>query len=106
MSMDRSLKLSGGLIRNRSVLTRAERIAKLPQDVLQLNKRTIHRQMEVMGFRNGIRAGTELCTLGIHTATMAEFLGRTQGGARLTEALQQRDAQFGDYRTAHEREGN
>ncbi|MFN8584766.1 MAG: enoyl-CoA hydratase-related protein [Dehalococcoidia bacterium] len=88
-----------------SVLEIAERIAKMPQDVLQLNKRTIHRQMEVMGFRNGIRAGTELCTLGIHTATMAEFIGRTAGGARLTEALQQRDSQFGDYRTAHQREG-
>jgi enoyl-CoA hydratase len=54
--------------------------------------------MEVMGFRNGIRAGTELCTLGIHTQTMAEFIGRAGGG--LTAALQERDEKFGDYRTA------
>ena len=32
MSLDRSLKLSGGLVRARSVLTRAERIAKLTED--------------------------------------------------------------------------
>jgi enoyl-CoA hydratase len=79
-------------------LEMATRIAQMPQDVLQLNKRVVHRQMEVMGFRNGIRAGTELCTLGIHTQTMAEFIGRAGGG--LTAALQERDEKFGDYRTA------
>jgi small basic protein (TIGR04137 family) len=32
MSLDRTLKMSGGLVRARSVLTRAERIAKLTED--------------------------------------------------------------------------
>jgi small basic protein (TIGR04137 family) len=32
MSLDRTLKLSGGLVRARSVLTRAERITKLTED--------------------------------------------------------------------------
>ena len=32
MSMDRTLKLHGGLVRGRSVLTRAERIANLTKD--------------------------------------------------------------------------
>ena len=32
MSLDRTLKLHGGMIRSRSVLTRAERIAKLLDD--------------------------------------------------------------------------
>src|SRR5664279_2672065 len=41
------------------VLKLAEQISKLPLDVLQLNKRAIHRQMEAMGIRDGIRAGTE-----------------------------------------------
>jgi enoyl-CoA hydratase len=82
-------------------LEMAERIAQLPQDLVQLNKRTIHRQMEIMGFRNGIRAGTELCTLGTHTQSMADFIASTAGGSRLTSALQERDEKFGDYRAAH-----
>lgn len=32
MTMDRTLKMSGGLIRKRSVLTRAERIARLMEE--------------------------------------------------------------------------
>ena len=32
MSMDRSLKVGGGLAAKRSVLTRAERIAKMTED--------------------------------------------------------------------------
>lgn len=32
MSLDRSLKVSGGMVRSRSVLTRAERIAKLVEE--------------------------------------------------------------------------
>ena len=48
--------------------------------------------------RAGIRAGTELCALGVHSASMAEFLKliRDEG---LTGALQERDEPFGDYRT-------
>ncbi len=81
-------------------LQMAERIAQLPLDVLRLNKRTIHRQMEVMGFRNGVRAGTELCALGVHTDSMAAFLDKSgPDGKGLTAALQERDEQFGDYRT-------
>ena len=80
------------------VLAVAEKITKLPLDVLRLNKRAIHRQMEAMGLRNGIRSGTELCALGTQTQSMANFVGqiRTEG---LTAALDQRDGAFGDYRT-------
>ncbi len=79
----------------------AERIAQLPLDLVRLNKRTIHRQMEAMGFRNGIRAGTELCSLGIHTESMAEFLAKARpDGKGLTAALQERDEKFGDYRAS------
>ena len=80
------------------VLAVAERIAATPTDVVQLNKRTVHRQMEVMGLRSGIRAGTELCALGIHTESMKRFVEaiRTQG---LTAALTDRDSTYGDYRT-------
>src|SRR3954449_4567312 len=76
----------------------AEKISKLPLDVLRLNKRAIHRQMEVMGLRTGIRAGTELCALGTHTQSMADFVADIQSDG-LTGALDRRDGKFGDYRT-------
>ncbi len=80
------------------VLEVAQRIALVPLELLQLNKRAVHRQMDIMGLRAGIRAGTELCALGTHTNAMREFIGaaREQG---LTAALQERDAPFHDYRT-------
>jgi enoyl-CoA hydratase len=80
------------------VLDVAKRIALVPAELLQLNKRVVHRQMEVMGLRAGIRAGTELCALGVHTKTMEQFIGETRKKG-LTTALQERDAPFGDYRT-------
>ena len=76
----------------------AERIALVPTELLQLNKRVVHRQMDAMGLRAGIRAGTELCALGTHTKAMHEFVGAA-GEKGLTNALQERDAPFGDYRT-------
>jgi enoyl-CoA hydratase len=81
------------------VLEVAGRIAKVPTELLQLNKRVVHRQMDAMGMRAGIRAGTELCALGTHTKTMAKFVGNAREKG-LTTALQERDAPFGDYRTS------
>jgi enoyl-CoA hydratase/carnithine racemase len=80
------------------VLEVAERITKIPTELVQLNKRTVHRQMEIMGLRSGIRAGTELCALGTHTQAMADFIASTQKKG-LTATLQERDSPFGDYRT-------
>src|SRR6478752_1902116 len=80
------------------VLEVAQRIALVPLELLQLNKRVVHRQMDVMGLRAGIRAGTELCALGVHTGAMREFIGATREKG-LTGALQERDQKFGDYRT-------
>ena len=79
------------------VLAMAERVASVPPDLVQLNKRVVHRQMEIMGLRTGIRAGTELCTLGTHTKSMAEFT-KSMREDGLTNALQKRDSPFGDYR--------
>jgi enoyl-CoA hydratase len=69
---------------------------------VQLNKRTVHRQMEYMGMRAGLRAGTELCSLGTHQQSFHEFMKKLPGG--LTKALQERDEKFGDYRTGEERD--
>lgn len=85
------------------VLQIAERIALIDPVLCQVNKRTVHRQMEVMGIRTGIRIGTELCALGTFTPALDEFMGaiKEQG---LTGALQERDKRFGDYRTTHDRD--
>ena len=42
------------------VVALATRIAGVPADLLQINKRSVHRAMEIMGIRTGIRAGSEL----------------------------------------------
>ncbi len=81
------------------VLKIAERITQTPTDVVQLNKRVVHRQMEVMGLRTGIRAGTELCALGVHSESMKRFIGNIKEKG-LTAALSERDEPYDDYRTA------
>jgi enoyl-CoA hydratase len=81
------------------VLEVATKIAKMPADLVALNKRIVHRGMEVMGLRTAIRAGTELCALGTHQRSLREFVGKISERG-LTEALTERDGQFGDYRTA------
>ena len=83
------------------VVAMAERIALVPPDIAQLNKRTVHRAMEIMGLRAAIRSGTELCSLAIHQRSFKEFINQIPGGG-LTEALQHRDEPFGDYRAGSE----
>jgi enoyl-CoA hydratase/carnithine racemase len=79
------------------VLAIAERVAKIPTDVQQMNKRSVHRAMEIMGLRAAIRAGTEIQALAMTTessrATFAKF------GDGVTKGLNARDKAFGDYRT-------
>jgi enoyl-CoA hydratase len=43
-----------------SVVAVAARIAGVPAELLQINKRSVHRAMEIMGIRTGLRAGSEL----------------------------------------------
>ena len=80
-----------------AVLGMAERIAKVPPDLQQLNKRSIHRAMEIQGMRAAIRAGTEIQALAFHQRSSREYLKEFAKG--VTSALDKRDAQFGDYRT-------
>ncbi len=79
------------------VLDLAERIAKIPPDIQQLNKRSIHRAMEIQGIRAAIRAGTELQALGFHQKSSRDYMKEFAKG--VTHALDARDKQFGDYRT-------
>jgi enoyl-CoA hydratase len=54
-----------------SVLRIAERVAGVPSDLAQINKRSVHRAFDVWGARAAIRAGTELQALAGHTETAA-----------------------------------
>jgi len=76
----------------------AGRVAKTPTDLQQINKRAVHRQMDAMGIRAGIRAGTEMQQLATFTETTQAHLAEIRKG--LTQALTKRDKDFGDYRTS------
>ena len=56
------------------VLEIAGRVAKVPSDLQQLNKRSVHRAMEIMGARTAMRAGSELQALATHQASVKAFL--------------------------------
>ena len=75
------------------------RIAQIGGDLLALNKRTVHRAVEAMGMRTGVRATTELQALGLHQRTSQEYMPklRTLG---VKGAVEDRDAPFGDNRGA------
>jgi enoyl-CoA hydratase len=75
----------------------AERIAKIPTDVQQMNKRSVHRAMEVMGLRAAIRAGTEIQALALTTPSSRETFAQIR--ENVSEGLSARDKAFGDYRT-------
>jgi len=79
------------------VLEIAGRIAQVPTDLQQMNKRAVHRQMELMGIRAAIRSGTEIQALAFHTESTQKHFKELAAG--LTEALTSRDQKFGDYRT-------
>lgn len=81
------------------VLQIAERIALVPTELNQINKRSIHRAMEVMGLRAAIRSGTELQALAFTTEASLEYRKQfRRDGSSVREALSARDAAFGDYR--------
>jgi enoyl-CoA hydratase len=80
-----------------AVLAMAERIAKVPADLLAINKRAAHRAMEAAGIRAGMRATTDLQTLAFHQPSSLAYR-ESMRSKDLKEALSDRDAAFGDYR--------
>ena len=78
-----------------AVLNMAERVAKVPSDVQQFNKRAVHAQMEEMGIRTGLRKGTELQFLARYTDTCLANMNAMR--ENLNAALAKRDEDFGDY---------
>jgi enoyl-CoA hydratase len=55
------------------VVAIAVRVAGVPSDLQQINKRSVHRAFDVWGARAAIRAGTELQALARHTETAQRF---------------------------------
>lgn len=80
-----------------SVVQMAERVARVPTDVQSMNKRSVHRGMEIMGLRAAIRAGTEIQALAMTTETSRRSFAEVRES--VTRGLDSRDAAFGDYRT-------
>ena len=80
------------------VLAMAERVAKVSPDLQALNKRVVHRAMDAMGMRNGMRATADINALGFHQQASIEYFAKFQEG--VTKALDERDRQYGDYRTS------
>ena len=83
------------------VLAVAERVAKIPVELLAINKRAAHRAMEAAGIRQGMRATTELQAVAFHQRSSREY---RKGFAErsVSEQLSRRDRQFGDYREARD----
>jgi enoyl-CoA hydratase len=79
----------------------ARRVAKIPRDLQALNKRVVHRAMEVMGARAAIRSATEIQALCFHQASSREYMKKMRES--VTRALDERDSKFQDYRTAERR---
>merc|ERR1711998_707529 len=62
-----------------SVLEVAKKVAKIPSDLLQFNKRSVHRAMEVMGMRTALRYGTDLQALSFHSDSSVSFMQKFSG---------------------------
>ena len=79
------------------VVAIAERVAKIPADLLALNKRAAHRAMEAMGIRTGMRATADIQALGFHQPASRDYLA-TFATKGVSAALSERDRPFRDYR--------
>jgi len=81
------------------VLAIARRVALLPSDLAAINKRTVHRAMEVMGVRAAIRSGTEMQALAFQTESSKAYMTRfRRDGQSVSSLLSERDSVYQDYR--------
>jgi enoyl-CoA hydratase len=80
-----------------AVLNIAERVSKVPNDILALNKRACHRSMEAAGIRTGMRACAELNALGFHQRSSKDFM-KSMSSKNVRDSMSDRDRSFGDYR--------
>ena len=86
-----------GYILRRGELVAPEAVVEGLPNLQALNKRVVHRAMEAMGMRDGMRATADINALGFHQRASKEYFAKFAGG--VTQALDARDSSFGDYRT-------
>lgn len=74
----------------------AQKIAGTPTDLIMFTKRSINRQLEIMGFRNGLMWGSDYLSLQGYRKSAGEFsrIAEEQG---LKAAIEWRDARWGAY---------
>lgn len=80
------------------VLDIAQRVAKIPSDLLAFNKRSVHRAMESMGMRSCLRSGTDLQALSFHAPSSRQFMKNFKGKGSHAKAFSKRDKEFADGR--------
>ncbi len=74
----------------------ARRIANAPTDLIMFTKRSLHRQLDVMGFRVGLMWGSEILSLQGYRKSAGPF-GQIAEEKGLKAALEWRDAGRGSY---------
>jgi enoyl-CoA hydratase len=66
--------------------TGSYRVAGVPSDLQQINKRSAHRAFDAWGARAAIRAGTELAALAMQTDTARAFMTNALASAKEASA--------------------
>ena len=75
----------------------ASRVAKIPKDLLALNKASLNTALEVSGFRAAALLGADFDALSHRTPAVLDFFARAESDG-LAAALRNRDAKFEDER--------
>jgi len=84
-----------------SVMAMAQRVTKIPADLLAYNKRSVHRAMEMKGMRTHLRSGTDLQALSFKAPSSRQFMKQFTGrGHSASKAFSKRDEKFGDNRSS------
>jgi enoyl-CoA hydratase len=73
----------------------ASRVAKIPKDLLALNKASVNTAYEVLGFRAAALLGADFDALSHRTPAVLDFFARAESDG-LAAALRDRDAKFED----------
>ena len=79
----------------------ARRVAQIPTKLIMMTKKALHAQLDVMGFRTGLQWGSDILSL-FSTTDVTQNFSESIKEKGLKAALQQRDENFGDYRTAED----
>ncbi|MCC6387880.1 MAG: enoyl-CoA hydratase/isomerase family protein [Dehalococcoidia bacterium] len=78
----------------------ARRMANIDNDMLLYSKRSVNRQYEAMGIRNGLMSGTDVEAMSKHRPAAQEWNKRLRENG-LKAALEWRDGPFRDFRGAN-----